>query len=348
MSAAPLKIALGHRLMPGAWGGGNMFAHALAGAVEQAGHRLTSALDDADIDIVLLTDPRRRNPAAAFGPGAVLRYLAFRNPNAVAIHRINECDLRKGTDYVDAMLARANYVADATVFVGAWLQDLPVWQAAPPRRSSVIRNGADARVFNASGGADWRADVPLRLVTHHWGFNPLKGFDVYEKLDRMLGSAQWASKIAFTYIGNLPADARFAHAKYLPPLHGEALAAALKQNHVYVTASQFEPGGNHQNEGAACGLPLLYRNSGCMPEYCAGFGEMFDGPDDFENALGRMLETYAAHRRNMHAYPWTAERMCVQWLDLFATLAEARAEIAASRNVWRAPLRFLANQASWR
>ena len=64
-----------------------------------------------------------------------------------------------------------------------------------------------------------------------------------------------------------------------------ALAAELKRHHAYVTGSMNEPGGNHQNEGALCGLPLLYRRSGCMPEYCAGFGIDFAGVDEVPAAL---------------------------------------------------------------
>ena len=37
-----------------------------------------------------------------------------------------------------------------------------------------------------------------------------------------------------------------------------------------------EPGGNHQNEAINCGLPVLYKDSGCMKEYCDGFGICFD------------------------------------------------------------------------
>ena len=32
------------------------------------------------------------------------------------------------------------------------------------------------------------------------------------------------------------------------------------------------PSGNHHIEGALCGLPLMYLNSGGTPEYCKDFG----------------------------------------------------------------------------
>ena len=33
----------------------------------------------------------------------------------------------------------------------------------------------------------------------------------------------------------------------------------------------------HHIEGALCGLPILFRNSGSLPEYCKKYGVSFDG-----------------------------------------------------------------------
>ena len=46
-----------------------------------------------------------------------------------------------GRDY--HKLVRANYVADATVFVGEWLTQLPVWRTHLRSPYFVVRNGAD-------------------------------------------------------------------------------------------------------------------------------------------------------------------------------------------------------------
>jgi hypothetical protein len=218
-----------------------------------------------------------------------------------------------------------------------------VWKASPPLDCSVILNGADTTVFNPRGYRPWDGVEPLRLVTHHWGGNWMKGFDMYQRLDEMLGEERRAGRIEFSYVGNLPPGFRFRNARHVAPLTGTDLADELRSHHVYVTASINEPGSNHQNEGALCGLPLIYRNSGCLPEYCNGYGESFEA-ETFEAALERIMVNYDRWRAAMPSYPHTAERSCRQYLALFVNLLARREDIAARRNVWRSPASFLFNQ----
>ncbi len=338
-----MKIAIGFRSVEGPWGGGNRFLNSLVAALNVANHDVRHDLQDSDIDIILMMDPRWRHPSVTFTPGAILRYLLLTNPRTLVVHRINECDERKNTRHMNRLLRRANYCADHTVFVGSWLKDLLLWQNRPGARHSVITNGADARIFNPHGWQPWSSRGPLKLVTHHWGGNWMKGFDIYQRLDEMLVEPAWKERIEFTYVGNLPKGFAFRNARHVAPLDGEALASELRSHHAYVTASINEPGGNHQNEGALCRLPLLYRRSGCMPEYCEGFGISFD-ETDFEVRLGQLIEQYDRLTAAMPAYPHTAERTCANYLTLFDKLIKSREQIRASRHLWRNPWLLLRNQ----
>jgi hypothetical protein len=291
-----------------------------------------------------MIDPRWRNPATTFGPGRILRYLARHNPQAIVLHRINECDERKGTSGLNERLKRANYVADHTVFVADWLRrDLPIWQDKNDQNSSVILNGAAAEVFHTRGHREWDRTAALKLVTHHWGGNWMKGFDIYQKIDDMLDQPRWRGRIEFTYIGNLPPGFSFKNANYIPPLDGETLAESLRAQHVYVTASRFEPGSNHQNEGALCGLPVLYVNSGALPEYCDGFGIQFE-PVTFETALEKMITDYDMYQAHNAAYPHVASRTTDRYIALFDDLIARRDTITANRRLYRDPLLFARNQ----
>lgn len=338
-----MKVAFGQRIQSGPWGGGNRFAAALAEALKARGDDVVFDLKDGDIDLILITDPRARNPAVAFTPGAALRYLMGRNRDALVVHRINECDQRKGTRTMNARLRLANYCADHTVFIGSWLRALAVWRRLG--ESTVILNGADKRVFNSNGHKPWDGSQPLRLITHHWGGHLMKGFDVYRRLDEM--AAAHKDKLEFTYMGNLPGGFQFSNARHLPAMEGEQIAEELRAHHVYLTASLNEPAGMHHIEGALSGLPLLYRDSGALPEYCDGYGESFSGPEDFAPAVERMIVNYEKWRRAMAAYVNTSERMCKDYLALFDGLMARRGEILAARRLWRNPMAVALNQFPW-
>ena len=339
-----MKIAIGYRIVIGPWGGGNRFVIALRDCLLSQGHDVVFDLNDSDIDIILLTDPRSRIPNVSISAGMILRYLLFVNRKCIAIHRVNECDERKKTRTMNRRLILANYAADYTVFVGSWLKKIEIWKNKSDQNSTVILNGADRIVFNMEGYTPWNEGVPLKLVTHHWGGNWMKGFDVYSAIDKLLQDNEWSKKIDFTYIGNLPEGFEFKNARYIKALNGSELADELKQHHVYITATINEPGSNHQNEGALCGLPLLYRNSGCLAEYCDGYGVMFNDANEFIPKLQEMMNDYAHWQSEIKHFNLTSEKMVLAYMELFNSLISRRDSIIKNRQIWRNVPVMLFNQ----
>ena len=61
----------------------------------------------------------------------------------------------------------------------------------------AIRNGADESVFNRQGKIPWDGRSPLKIVTHHWSDNRMKGADCYELLDRWLADVWLRERFAF-------------------------------------------------------------------------------------------------------------------------------------------------------
>jgi hypothetical protein len=331
-----MKISIGTNIQRGPWGGGNQFAINLHQYLEKRGIQVCFDLKDPAIDLILLTEPRTQLRVSAFGSHEILRYLLLKNPNALVVHRVNECDERKVTHNINPFVLSANRTADYTVFVSNWLKNLYV-QLQFNRSNCVILNGANTETFHEKGYQPWDGKGTLKLVTHHWGGNWLKGFDIYQQLDQLMKTLKYKDLIGFTYIGQLPKGFRFSHATYKPPLFGEMLADSLRQNHVYLTASRNEPGSNHQNEGACCGLPLLYIQSGSLPEYCEGFGIPFQ-PDNFEKKLDEMIDTYEEILPRMADFPHTAHRMCTEYELLFQELLDRRLEIISKRTFPNQPL----------
>ena len=301
------------------WGGGNQFGAALVCALNEAGDEVVHDLSSPEIDLILLTEPRSELRTSTYTDVEIMQYLRQVNPRALVVHRVNECDERKNSTGTNAVLRRANLCADHTVFVSAWLRGLHRRQGMRGRSNCVILNGSDRHVFNPEGHRRWGHEGPLKLVTHHWSTSPEKGFDIYRKLDAMIGMPEHGESLAFTYVGNVPEGLRFEHSTVRGAMHGSDLADALRANHVYVTGSRNEPGSNHQNEGANCGLPLLYLDSASMSEYGKGFGVAFTA-ETFEQGLAEMVRTYDCWAEKMPAYPHTAARMCAEYRSLFAEL----------------------------
>lgn len=327
-----MKISIGTNIKDGPWGGGNLFAINLTNYLIQNGHDVISNLEDNDIDIILLTEPRKTSESSAFTHIDVNNYLNYINQNAIVVHRINECDERKGTNFVNEYLIDVNKSADYTVFVSSWLKSLFVDQGLSPKNKDVILAGANQNIFNSDGYSHWNKSVKMKIVTHHWGANWNKGFEIYRKLDEVLSDNDYKEKFEFTYIGNLPKNFFFKNTNHISPLAGEELAKELKKNHVYITASINEPSGNHHIEAAQCSLPLLFIESGGIPEYCVGYGLMFNN-GNFLEKLDEMYNMYDFYLKKILKYPFNSDKMCEEYLKLFKNLINNKEEVYRSRNI---------------
>ena len=327
-----MKVSIGTNIKEGPWGGGNLFAINIKKYLETKGHKVVTDLNDSDIDIILLTEPRRTSESSAYTHIDVENYLNYINGRTLVVHRVNECDERKNTNYVNKYLIEANKVADYTVFVSTWLRDIYEEQGINKKQNHVILAGADRAIFNEKGRASWNQEEKLKIVTHHWGANWNKGFDIYSKLDNLLEESFYKNYFEFTYIGNLPKNFSFKNTKVIKPLSGSNLAKEIKKNHVYLTASLNEPSGNHHIEGAQCGLPVLYINSGGIPEYCHGFGLEFN-KDNFSEILEEMRTNYDKHLKHMEKYPFNSQNMCKAFERMFNDMLEKRDNILSKRNL---------------
>jgi glycosyltransferase involved in cell wall biosynthesis len=327
-----MKVSLGMRLKEGPWGGGNQFGRALAAYLRQQGVEVSFDLQDPELDLILLAEPDRRLGICAYDHRHILRYLRRVNPRALVVHRINNSSEARddASGRFNRFRIAANLVADHTVFVSRWLHQVYVRAGFGPRPFEVILNGADPELWRAAPKP--RPQGPFSLVTHHWSDNYNRGFDIYARLDRMLADPAWRGRIRFTYVGRLPRGFTFRHARYVEPLSGRELAAEIKRHHIYLSASRNDSAPMHAIEGCLAGLPILYRDSGGLPEHCAGFGLAFT-PADFEQRLEQMLAEYDSWAARMPDYPHTSQRMCADYLDLFRRLLARREEIL-TRRAW--------------
>tara|TARA_Y100000389_G_scaffold152311_1_gene152256 strand:+ start:1367 stop:2404 length:1038 start_codon:yes stop_codon:yes gene_type:complete len=325
-------ISVQSRVIAGPWGGGNLFTKNIIAYLNNEKLTVINNLYVENIDVILMTDPLKNSLSTNYSYVEIKNYKKYINPNVKVIHRINECDERKNTNFVNDEIMKCNEIADSTVFVSNWLKNL-YENIGLLNNNSVIVSGSDRKIFNNSNKKQWDGKSNVKVVTHHWGTNLNKGFEIYKLLDDLIYTGK-ISNIDFTFIGNLPKGFNLRASKHIHPLQGELLAQELKEHDVYLTASINEPSGNHHIEGAQCGLPLIYLQSGGVTEYCENYGVSFKNREDFESSLKKLINNYQDYINKIMTYPNSSDEMCSEYLKVFEKSLETQNKIEYQRNLF--------------
>jgi glycosyltransferase involved in cell wall biosynthesis len=148
-------------------------------------------------------------------------------------------------------------------------------------------------------------------VTHHWSDNPAKGFSVYEAIDAAIADGKLPG-VELWIVGRWPEGIRWKSARTFPACSGHRLAAILRQCHVAVTASRYEPGAMHPAEAMQCGLPLLYTaDTGGTVELGRRFGILLG--ENFAESLESVRDRYKDLRRSVLRDAPAGDGMCAAY-----------------------------------
>ena len=99
----------------------------------------------------------------------------------------------------------------------------------------------------------------------------------------------------------------------------EQLAGILREQDIYITASQNDPCSNAVIEALACGLPVLYRNDGGHPELVGYGGLPFSEQGDIVPQLETIAANYEMFQR-LIAVP-TMDEVAESYLTLLREVA---------------------------
>ncbi|HUZ81676.1 MAG TPA: glycosyltransferase family 4 protein [Gaiellaceae bacterium] len=242
---------------------------------------------------------------------ARLEVLADRVPGARMVHRVGAVTtLYRGyDDGTDRRVADINQrYADATIAIShatiEMYRRIGIELVAP----RVIYNGVDHTIFHPRGRAPFDRSRKTRLVAVSWSGNPRKGGPVYRWLESQL---DW-DRYELTFVGNTHES--FERVRHVPPLGSRELAVLLREQDVFVTATQDDAYSNALVEALSCGLPAVYLDSGGSREAVKEAGFAFSDRDEIPRLLERLRDEYE-QRQAMIDMP-TLEEITDQYLDI--------------------------------
>jgi len=173
----------------------------------------------------------------------------------------------------------------------------------------LIGNTPDPSIFHSHGASIFDPHRKCRLISASWSDNPNKGLEIYRWLDTHLDFNQ----VDYTFVGRIQTDLK--HIQYLEPMASEPLATLLRSHDIYLTASRHDPCSNSLLEAMACGLPVLYLNSGGHPELVQKAGLGYDSADEIPEKLNQLCSDYDSFTSARHLP--SLQTIADRYLDLF-------------------------------
>ena len=110
----------------------------------------------------------------------------------IIIQRINECDERK-TNHVNQQIINISKNVNGCIYVSSWLKS--IFSKIDNKNQTVIKNGADDKILQKNS---FTSGQKIKIVTHHFSNNYLKGFKFYKQLDDILSKIDYSSRFEFT------------------------------------------------------------------------------------------------------------------------------------------------------
>ena len=306
------KIMFNRREKREAWGGGTHFITCFSDYLRDKGYDVVFKLEDG-IDLIFMFDPR---PSVGGDCANSIYQYKRDNPLTKVVQRINDTDIARPNDepWRINLLLHANQIADHTIFISSWVKDHYIEKGFNTQKSNVvIVNGCNSKWYfpDVEKTIDKKN---IRLITHHWSDNFMKGFDIYNFLDRYI---EEEDSISFTYLGRYNKDYRPRNINLIDPTYGAGVGDILRSHDIYVTAARYEACGMHHIEAASCGLPVLYhKDGGAIPEICRNHGIEFSTTSDFKQSLKEIIENYDDVRGRVDYSFLSSERCLKEYEDV--------------------------------
>ena len=297
----------------GSYGGGMFFIKNLINYLKLHNFKITFKLEE-NIDIIFISDPRK-GKHKKYSIDDIIKYKQ-QHPNVKIVHRVNDCDMKREKNILDSLILKTFKIADKIIFISDWLKEYYFKKYNLFFDCKIILNGANPEYFFPK--KEKKLNNQLRIVTHHWSDNIMKGFKYYDMIDKYLEKNK---DFKFTFIGNYNKNFKPKNNTIIKPTCDKDLGDLLREQDIYLTATEFEPCGMHHIEGMSCGLPLLYyKNGGAIKEAAVNCSEEFKDFDELLIKITKIKDNYFDYKNNINYNFLSSDRCCEDYYNELCNL----------------------------
>lgn len=285
IKAKVFDLAVFHDFAPPPTGGGHQFMRALCSVFESRGLRL-------EYNQLSPGTPNCFFNSYNFQFKKLRRALR-KNKSTHCVHRIDGPlqTYRGFDDGTDQLISDFNRsYADQTIVQSKFSLEKHQELGLSAVHPVLIGNTPDPNIFHAKGRRSFIPDRKCRIISASWSDNPHKGLEIYKWLDANLDF----SKVEYTFVGRIQTTLK--NIRQNEPIESEPLADLLRSHDIYLTASRNDPCSNSVVEAMACGLPVLYLNSGGHPELVKQAGIGFESAEEIPQHLEILRQNYTQYQ----------------------------------------------------
>ena len=165
------KVYINREPVSGPWGGGNKTLSGIVNSLSVYAD-IVFELDDADIDTIFCFDPRPNSKGEWYQD-----FLEYREKfGSKIIQRVGDVGTHGKPD-LTKLVHQSSHMSDFVIFPSDWARKFLQFNN---KNYAVIHNSPMADFFE--NRVDNDPEDKLKIVTHHWSTNKLKGFDIYSEL----------------------------------------------------------------------------------------------------------------------------------------------------------------------
>jgi len=309
-----MKIFINRKPVEGPWGGGSKILGSLIDEFRHRGHDVVFNLVD-DIGLIFCFDPRSHEGISYED------LVCYRDKKRCKIiQRVGDVGSHSKPE-LTSLVKKTVDESDVVVFTSNWAKR----QIVPKNKNVHIISNAPLDIFYSKRRDNSLPQKVIRIVTHHWSSNPLKGFDVYSHLGKLINE-KIITNIEFTYVGRYSENHSHDGITLVSPKNSKELSCILPTHDIYLTASLWEAGANHVLEAMAAGLPILYRREGgSINEYCDGYGIEYDNNlQSLIDTINIMVDDYVSYSEKTKGYTRTIGDVVGNYVDVIQHVCNGR------------------------